>query len=91
MTVCDLCNEEIPDGTPDEAGSLTHGYIAHRVESPKTKHAWLRWPPSSRERKTDLRRRMADPEQFLERAYDFHAECILRLVEDAVLGREAAS
>lgn len=75
MTICDLCDGEIPEGKPDETGSLTTGYIAHPV-TPKTKRAWLAWPPGGRKREgrwnaTDLK----------ERRYDFHAECILRLVE----------
>lgn len=87
MTVCDLCDEEIPDGTPDETGSITAGYIAHPVKTPKTKHAWLRWPPPSRVRRTPWDRRLAQPEEFRERVYDFHAECVLRLIESAVVTR----
>lgn len=45
MTVCDLCDKEIAEGRPDEAGSLTRGWIAHKVEMPRTKRAWLLWPP----------------------------------------------
>lgn len=82
MTVCDLCDKEIPEGQPDEGGSLTEGYIAHSVKAPKTRHAWLLWPPPSRKRN---RRADQEPEQY--RRYDFHAECILRLVESAAVTR----
>lgn len=84
MTVCDLCDKEIPDGQPDEVGSVTHGYIAHPVKAPKTRHAWLLWPPPSRKRGSSPAQRLSDPDQFRERRYDFHAECILRLVENAI-------
>lgn len=84
MTVCDLCDEEILDGQPDETGSLTNGYIAHPVNMPKTRHVWLMWPPGGRKRKASYEDKRRDPEQFRERRYDFHAECILRLVEAAI-------
>lgn len=89
MTVCDLCNEEIEDGTPDETGSITAGYIAHPVRTPKTKHAWFRWPPPSRVRKTVVGQRVARSEEFRPRVYDFHAECILRLIEEAIATRQS--
>lgn len=97
MTVCDLCDEEIPDGEPSEKGSLTHGWLAYPVETGErptgwrhTAHAWLLWPPAERVRTTRLEKRMADPEQFRERKYDFHAECILRLVESAIAAKTSA-
>lgn len=97
MTVCDLCDEEIPDGRPDESGSLTRGWLAHSVEVGerptgwrRTTCAWLQWPPSERARRARLETRLADPEQYRQRRYDFHAECILRLVEDAIAVRDAA-
>ena len=86
MTICDLCDKEIPDGTPDETGSITAGYIEHPV-TPKTKHVWLRWPPPSRSRRSTLRDRLDRPREYHVRVYDFHAECILRLVEEAVVPR----
>ena len=96
MTVCDLCDKEIPDGEPSERGSLTHGWLAYPVETGdrptgwrRTTHAWLHWPPSERVRRTRLEKRMADPEQFRQRTYDFHAECILRLVEEAIEQRKS--
>ncbi|MEU5156775.1 hypothetical protein [Glycomyces sp. NPDC021274] len=80
MTVCDLCDEEIPEGEPGERGSLTHGWIAHKVETPRTKWAFLNWPPAGRERRWKERQK---PENK-PRRFDFHADCILRLVEGAV-------
>ena len=94
MTVCDLCDKEISDTEPGEIGSLTHGWLAHQVvvgDRPtgwqKTLHAWLQWPPAGRERRVSLERRLADPEQYRQRRYDFHAECILRVVEKAIVER----
>ena len=73
VTVCDLCNEVIPQATEaSEKGSLTHGYLSHTVTA-ETKHAWLIWPRS-------------DP-RVVEKHYDFHADCIGRLVENAVAER----
>lgn len=85
MTVCDLCDKEIAEGRPDEAGSLTRGWIAHKVEMPRTKRAWLLWPPDSRKRRQSWEQRQR-PENR-ERRYDFHADCILHLVEDAIQHR----
>jgi hypothetical protein len=82
MTVCDLCDEEIPEGQPGEGGSLTHGWIAHRVEMPRTKRVWLLWPPGERKRRQTWQEQQK-PENR-ERRYDFHADCILRLVEAAI-------
>jgi hypothetical protein len=82
MTVCDLCDEEIPEGQPGEYGSITTGWIAHRVEMPRTKHAWLSWPSEWRKRRWSWEERQK-PENR-ERRYDFHADCILRLVENNI-------
>lgn len=85
MTVCDLCDEEIPSGEPGETGSLTHGFIAHKVQTPRTKWVQLLWPPAGRRHRTSWQD-MQKPENQ-PRHYDFHADCILRLVEDAVQPR----
>lgn len=80
VTVCDLCGEVIPDGDASERGSLTHGFIAHSVHSGvsgKTKHAWLIWP---------RRKRLGSAVEEVH--YDFHADCIGRLVRDAVNARK---
>lgn len=82
VDVCDLCDQVIPDDPPDERGSLTWGYIAHRVTA-KTKHAWLSWPPGGR----STGRNVSRPREPY-RHYDFHAECILRLVEEAIAARK---
>jgi hypothetical protein len=79
LLICDLCNEEIDTEHPGERGSLTHGFIAHKVVVPATKWAWLHWPPAGRERGKPWEWKR-QPENR-ERAYDFHADCILRLVE----------
>ena len=82
MTVCDLCDEEIHEGQPGESGSLTTGWIAHKVEMPRTKRAWLLWPPDLRKRKWTWEQ--SQKPENRQRRYDFHADCILRLVEDAI-------
>ncbi len=88
-TLCDLCGEEIPENAPGESGSLTHGWLAHPI-TPETKHAWLRWPSGERLRTLPWEKRRL-PEN-LTRTYDFHAECILRLVESNLhLGGKEAS
>ena len=100
MTVCDLCDREIPDGHPGERGSLTYGWLAHKVEMGerptgwrRTLHAWILWPPAERTRLNRYEKLRADPEQYRQRKYDFHAECILRVVEAAIAERntQAAS
>jgi hypothetical protein len=82
VTVCDLCGETLPDDLDAmERGSLTHGFLSHSVHlgvSGRTKHAWLIWP----------RRKRLGP-AVREVHYDFHADCIGRLVEDAVAARNA--
>jgi hypothetical protein len=81
ITVCDLCGKEI-EGEPGERGSLTHGFVARRVEMPRTKWAFLNWPPAGRTRRMPWRKQQEPRNQ--PRTYDFHADCILRLVENAV-------
>ena len=79
VTVCDLCDEIIPEVEPAERGSLTWGYIAHPVTN-QTKRVWLIWP---------RRKRTAPPVQ--EKHYDFHADCVGRLITDAVEQRSTSS
>lgn len=78
VTLCDLCGKEIPE--PREAfmsGSVTAGYIAHPV-TPQTKRAWLTWPPVNAPWFTSKHPELAE---IKTRRYDFHAECIVSLVE----------
>lgn len=82
VTVCDICDQEIPECTESlDRGSLTHGYIAHKV-TPRTKWAWLIWPPQDRpgSNKTWQEKQA---ERKASRTYDFHAECIVKLVQEA--------
>ena len=87
MTICDLCDQEMDDSeNPGESGSLTDGWIAHKVEMPRTSRVWLIWPPAGRDRlmsHTESRR----PRNF-PRRYDFHAQCILKTIETAVAYRQ---
>ena len=79
LLICDLCNEPIPDHEPGERGSLTHGYIAHKAEASRMTWIYLLWPPAGRDRTKSYEWRQ-QPENR-KREYDFHADCILRLVE----------
>lgn len=98
MTVCDLCDEEIDDErrNPGEAASLTatapagslgHGYGPH-AEVPKQRRVWLLWPPAGRDRLMPWQEKKHP--RNAPRRYDFHAQCILDLVELAVAHRENA-
>lgn len=92
MTVCDLCDEEIVnDGnTHGEAaslnvsGSLGHGY-GPEADVPKQRRVWLYWPPAGRDRLMDWKEKKAP--RNAPRRYDFHAQCILDLIELAIAHR----
>lgn len=78
VMLCDLCGQEMPE--VEEAfmsGSITSGYIAHPV-TPRTKRAWLAWPPADAPWFTNRHPELAETET---RRWDFHAECIVSLVE----------
>lgn len=97
IIACDICGEEIPESTyrggRDHRGTLTReghgvytgsvlfGWIARTVSN-VTARAHLTWPPPSWSRTKKWDERPAP------RTYDFHGECILRLVEDAAAQRE---
>ena len=85
MTICDLCDKELTKTEPGETASLTHGFIAHKAETPRTKWVYLLWPPAGREHRKSWEQ-MQRPENK-PRRYDFHADCILQLVEDAIEAR----
>ena len=86
MTVCDFCDQEIDDrGEPGESGSLTNGFIAHKVEMPRTKRVWLIWPPAGRDRLMSWKEKQTPRNS--PRRYDFHAQCILTVIEDAIAAR----
>lgn len=79
VTVCDLCNEIIPKDDSNDRGSLTTGYIAHKVEIPKTSWVYLLWPPAGWSRLKSHQER--EQPEWKSRQYDFHGHCILDLVE----------
>lgn len=82
VVVCDICGEPIPEDTdPTERGSLLAGYIARPV-TPRTRWAWLDWP-SNATGVTRRRAAKAGREYLPQRRYDFHGECITRLVTEA--------
>ena len=92
VLLCDICGEEIPestyqggsdhrgqvtrDGHGVELGSVTFGWIARTVSN-LTRRGYLLWPPGSWSR---MKKWDELPESV---TYDFHGECILRLVEEA--------
>jgi len=82
VTVCDLCGEVLPgknDYEYDETGSVTRGHNGVPVETPRVKRAFLQWPPAWRQYYP--RRHRYTDEEMKPKRYDFHAECILNLVE----------
>ncbi|HLV43713.1 MAG TPA: hypothetical protein VKY39_02055 [Aggregatilineales bacterium] len=83
MTVCDLCDEEIPEGThPMDTASLSHGYIANRVTE-RTKRVWFRWPDLNR---SGMSRTREDEKRAREMRveWDFHAQCALDALRAAI-------
>jgi hypothetical protein len=89
MTVCDLCDQEIPDDgcyEPGEIGSLTHGYGPGPVK-PIAKLVRLIWPPAGRARRLSFEEKQLPENQY--RIYEFHAQCIRDLIEDAIANRTA--
>lgn len=89
QTVCDLCDKEIVAGpSPREHGSLVGGYLSAPITR-HTKRVWLLWPTPEWLRAA--RDRLGTALRYKERHYDFHAECIVALVESAVAAREAAA
>lgn len=81
MTICDLCDHEIAsDGSDhDNRASLQHGF---RRQTAETRALWLRWPRGSWLRTASWEARSAPENQ--EREWDFHVDCIARLVSDNV-------
>lgn len=88
VTVCDLCNEEITDQQRGDGGELLHGHKRTPVTE-KTGWARMYWPTSNWSRKRDWRETSKPENQ--PRQYDFHGECIVRLVQEAVARREESA
>ena len=100
VLLCDICGEEIQEttyrGGQDhrgqvtreahgiEQGSVTFGWIAHTVSN-LTRRGYLLWPPGS------WARTKAWNELPPSVTYDFHGECILRLVEEAKASLEKSA
>lgn len=84
MMVCDLCDEEIPEGHEKQlSGSLIGGYISY-TPSPLTEHVWFAtW---FADRLKNWRHSHARPNADGKK-YDFHYRCIERLVREAVEAR----
>jgi hypothetical protein len=85
MTICDLCGEVIPEVPTEERGSLTFGYNGRKVTR-STKHVWFGWPSAHWRRNHTVEERMRPENQT--RSYDFHTECILKLVEANLYAHE---
>lgn len=94
VVVCDLCDEVLKDdGNNLKRASLVHGYGGvPREEKPKARAWHLRWSPSdwTGPHRPTFEEQRANEERYRTRTYDFHAECLLRLVEDAIAAREEA-
>ena len=86
--VCDLCGQHILTApNPEDHGSLAGGYLSAPITR-RTKRIWLMWPTPGWLRQA---REKLGPLAYRERKYDFHAECIVLLVENAVAARKAAT
>lgn len=106
VILCDICGNEIADSTYHGGvdhrgqvtretndltpaghgtltGSLLFGWIARTVSN-RTRHAQLTWPPPSWDRTKPFNERPR------KKTYDFHGECILRLVEGAKANLDSA-
>jgi hypothetical protein len=90
MTVCDLCDKEIGEDRMKQIAGKLAGHFINPDASSKTPRVyfltWLKeqltpaaWPPGHA---------LGTPRG---RSYDFHYECIERLVREAVEAREASS
>lgn len=89
VQVCDLCGEEITEcTTKGEIGSVMGGVVeSERGEKTPTavrKRVYLRWPPRPAPPKC-----LTDYSGVKLREYDFHGECIVRLVEGNLFNRDA--
>jgi len=85
MTICDLCGEVIPESRPEERGSLSWGDNGPKVTR-RTRHVWFSWPSSNWRRTHTVEERMRPENHY--RTYDFHTECILKLVEANLYAHE---
>lgn len=79
--VCDLCGEEIPEVTDKrELGNILGGVMESErwAKTPTSlrKRVTLRWPPEHKPRPI-----APDGGIGERRRYDFHGECIAKLVE----------
>ena len=86
MTICDLCDEVIPDGTyPNDTASVTNGYLSHPFTQ-KTKWAWLTWPQKDKPHTTWEQERENDKIRV---EWDFHAECLVDALRRVIDERTA--
>lgn len=75
VTVCDLCNEIIPERTHSmDSASLSHGYIAHPVTE-VTKRVSFHWPDRNRPGYSRTREQ-EEKAREMHVEWDFHAECV---------------
>ena len=83
VTVCDLCNEIIPERThPMDTASLTRGYIAHPVTE-VTKRVWFHWPDRNRPGLTRTREQ-EERAREMRVEWDFHAQCVYDALKEAI-------
>lgn len=88
QTICDLCDEAMTDEQPAKTASLVHGYGGTPDRQAAT--AWyLLWDPRNWPgfRRPTWEEQQRDKKRWAYRHYDFHTECLLRVVEDAIEAR----
>lgn len=90
MTVCDLCDEPITSENHARNASLVHGYGSFdgAAGKPKAKAWYLLWNPRNWPGGRAPRWEESRLPENTYRHYDFHTECILKLVETAIAFRE---
>lgn len=89
LTICDLCDKEINPQADDDYGDLFAGYGRGPVTE-KTGHARMWWPTSKWSRRRDWKETQRPENRG--RRYDFHGECIVRLVQKhAVTNQETGA
>ena len=90
MTVCDLCDEPITTDNHARKASLVHGYGGVATPEERARVGWwyLLWHPRDWPGGRAPRWEEGRWPENTYRHYDFHTECILKLVETAIAHRE---
>jgi len=86
QVICDLCDEPISEERAYKRASLVHGYGGN-PDKAKAPAWYLLWDPRNWPGGPPWDQRQANPEKWRTRTYDFHTECLLRVVEKAIADR----